>query len=140
MAKNITNGFNFTRSAQETNSNSILQVGRDKIQWKELDGKPVTIIKVDRNEGPDFDRTTGNIKVNSETGEVETKMYTTVWLKEYPDKFAGGFGALDRTIDKWAENFETLDDLNDALEKFGGVKITTNIPPKSDARKITVLD
>lgn len=140
MAKNITNGFNFTRSAQETNSNSILQVGRDKIQWKELDGKPVTIIKVDRNEGPDFDRVTGNIKVNPETGETETKMYTTVWLKEYPDKFAGGFGALDRTIDKWAENFETLDDLNDALEKFGGVKITTNIPPKSDARKITVLD
>lgn len=132
--------FNFKTSAQETTSNSILQVGREKIQWKEIDGKPVTIIRVDQNMGPETKN--GKVLVDEETGEIKETLYTTVWLKEYPDKYAGGFFMLDKMISDWLTNgnFVSLDAMNDALDDFGGVKIVTGFDAKSNARKITVLD
>lgn len=132
-------GFNFKQSAQNTNSNSFLQVGREKMQWAQVDGQPVTIIAIDRNEGPMVDQK-GNI-VTDEDGVILMTPYTTVLLSEYPDKFFGGFGALDRIVEAWLDNFDSIADLNEELASFGGVKIQTHMQMRNgkNSRKVDIL-
>ena len=132
-------GFNFKQSAQNTNSNSVLQVGREKMQWAEIDGKPVTIIAVDRNEGPAVDQK-GNIMTDDD-GVILMTYYTTVLLSEYPGNYFGGFGALDRIVEDWLANFDTIADLNEDLAAFGGVRIQTHMQMRNgkNSRKVDLL-
>lgn len=130
--------FNFKESMQATNSNSILHIGREKKQWADIDGTEVTIIAVDRNLGPSIDKRTHQI-VADENGEVQLVNYYTVLLKEYPDNYFGGFGALNRSIDKWIDAYDDIKTLNIDLEKSGGVQIRTRFDAGSNSRKIDVL-
>lgn len=128
--------FDFKASAQASTSNSILQVNKEKKQWKTIDGTPVTLIAVDQNIGPKVEN--GHI-VTDDDGVIVETTYTTVLLSEYPDNWFGGFGALDRLVKNWMESFDSFDDLNRELKKFGGVKIVTGFDT-GNGRKITVLD
>lgn len=128
--------FDFKASAQASTSKSILQVNKEKKQWKTIDGTPVTIIAVDQNIGPKVEN--GHI-VTDDDGVIEETTYTTVLLSEYPDNWFGGFSALDRMVKNWVENFDSFDDLNRELKKFGGVKVVTGFDT-GNGRKITVLD
>lgn len=133
--------FNFKEAAQKALANSPLQVGRVKKQWADVDGKPVTIIGFDQNDGPAVD-TKGNLIVDDDTGEVLLVPYTTVLLKEFPDNFFGGFKELDRMMAAISENFEGMDELNRELAAAGGIKIQTRMTMRNgkNIRKVDIID
>ena len=133
--------FNFKEAAQKALANSPLQVGRTKKQWSDVDGKPVTIIAFDQNDGPAVD-TKGNLIVDEDTGAVLTVPYSTVLLKEFPDNYFGGFNELDRMMGVISENFDSMEELSKELESAGGIKIQTRMMMRNgkNIRKVDILD
>lgn len=132
--------FNFLQSAQKALSNSFLQTGREKKQWRDIEGEEVTLIGVDRNSGPAVDDK-GNVVVNPDTGEVVLTQYTTVILAEYPDNYFGGFSDLDRIVENYLSSFDTAEECTEALKEFGGVKIVARTQRKNgkNIRKIQII-
>lgn len=132
--------FNFRQSAQETVSNSTLQVGRTKGKLDDLEGKIVTVWAVDRNMGPAVD-SDNNIIVDPDTGEIKETLYTTVIFKEYPETYYGGCNELDRIIDAWLSAFNSVSECNEALQAEGGVRIKGRMERKrgKNMRKFEIL-
>lgn len=132
--------FDFRAKAQEAVSNSFLQVGRTKGKLDDLENRVVTIIGVDRNEGPRVDAD-NNIVSDPETGEVEMTMYTTITIAEEPEKFYGGCNELDRIVDSWLSGFDSAQECSAELERCGGVKVRPHMERKRgrNIRKFDIL-
>lgn len=133
--------YNFREAAQKAVSNSFLQAGRTKKSWDDVENEEVTIVGMDVNEGPKVDDK-GNIVSNPDTGEVEMMDYVTVTLKEYPENYFGGFGALDRMVKKILVDFNSPEEASEELEAYGGIVITAYSEKRrggGSIRRINVL-
>lgn len=107
-----------SQMAKEVLKDCPLKVDRTSLSTQDVLNKDLTVIAVDF--APTIDMETKRPVVN-ENGEVET--YPVIVFQEYPDNYYCAGTLFDKAARLWLAAYGTVDEMNAALQKEGGVSV-----------------